>query len=350
MPDFHSLALSTNFIVLVSSAIVVWGAGIRLARYTDGIAEATGMGRALAGFLLLGGITSLPELSSSLTAAYRGYGTLAISGLLGSVAINVLLLAFADVLIGRKALTSVIAHPATLLQGMLGILLLGVVLAGIIVGEVELSGVGLWSMSLAPLFFFAVWLSSHQENDPSWVPIGHASQPEAVTVANEEGISSSRPELMPLVTRTVVAGLVILVAGIFLAETGAAVAEKTGLGTGLVGFALIGLSTSLPEISSVVGAVRLRRYELAFGDIFGTNLFDLFIIPIADLAYHGPILASAGRFEAIAATVGIIMTAIYVIGLLNRRAVTLLRFGYDSLAVMIVFVGGLLVLNAARAL
>ena len=173
MPDFHALPLSFNIALLVASAGIVWFAGTRLARYADGIAEATGMGHALAGFLFLGGVTSLPELASSVTASLEGFGTLAISGLLGSIAINVLLLAFADAILGRDALTSTVAHPATLLQGLLGILLLGVLIAGITIGEVELLGLGVWSATMVPLFAIAVWLSSRLENRPTWVVADH---------------------------------------------------------------------------------------------------------------------------------------------------------------------------------
>ncbi|MHA1158499.1 MAG: sodium:calcium antiporter, partial [Alphaproteobacteria bacterium] len=121
-------------------------------------------------------------------------------------------------------------------------------------------------------------------------------------------------------------------------------------GSGLFGFVFIGLTTSLPEISSMIGAARLKRYELAIGDIFGTNLFDLLLIPVADLAFRGPLLASAGRFEMLAATLGAVLTAIYVIGLINRRNRTILRMGYDSALVVVVYFGGLLLLNSVRPL
>ncbi len=97
-------------------------------------------------------------------------------------------------------------------------------------------------------------------------------------------------------------------------------------------------------------AARLKRYELAIGDIFGTNLFDLLLIPVADLAFRGPILASAGQFEALAAALGIVLTSVYVIGLINRRNRTIARIGYDSLIVIVIYAGGLLLLNSVRPL
>ncbi len=343
MIDFRGLPLPVNIAVLLVSAVIVWGAGTRLAHVVDAIAEKTGLGRVFAGFLLLGGVTSLPELATVTTAASSGHAHLALSSILGSVSTNVLLLALADAVLGRDALTSVVAHPATLLQGALGILLLAVVAAAINVGEVSLLGLGAWSAALVPLFALAVWITSLYENRPTWIVAEGVPIP---GLAPAEAAEIGLP-LRGLMARATVAGVTILVAGYLLAQTGDAFAVQTGIGESMVGFVLIGLATSLPEISSMVGAVRIHRYELAIGDIFGTNLFDLLLIPIADLAYGPqPILGSAGRFEVIAVLLGIVLTSIYVVGLLDRRNRTILRMGYDSLAAIIVFGIGLLFLQA----
>jgi len=72
----------------------------------DLLAEKTGLGHVFAGMMLLGGITSLPELANVTTASVLGNPSLAINNLLGSAAINVVLLAAADAIVGRKAVTS----------------------------------------------------------------------------------------------------------------------------------------------------------------------------------------------------------------------------------------------------
>lgn len=337
--------------IFIATAAVVWISGTRLSRYVSAIATRTGMGHVFAGFLLLGCVTSLPELASSVAASFGNHPQLALNGLLGSVATNVVLLAVADAVLGRDALTSVVAHPATLLQGALGILLLGVVAAAIAVGDVKVFGIGVWAAALLPLFAVAVWMSSRNENRPTWIVADRVrfTAPEGEAVADDKGGGSGELTLSRLILRTAIAGVVILVAGYLLAGCGDAIAIETGLGSGLVGFLFIGLSTSLPEISSMVGAIRLRRYEMAIGDIFGTNLFDLALIPVADLAYRpGALLATAGRFEAVATALGVILTAIFLIGLIERRNRTYFKMGYDSLAAIIVYAIGLIILNQVR--
>ncbi len=116
--------------------------------FVDGIASHMGLGAAFSGMLLLGGITSLPEIATVSTAAWTGNPSLAVNNLLGSAAINVLLLAVADAAIGRDALTSVVAKPSTLLQGTLGMLLLTTVAIAATVGDVAVVGLGAWTTAL----------------------------------------------------------------------------------------------------------------------------------------------------------------------------------------------------------
>ncbi len=100
-----------NAAVFAVAGFVVWGAGTRLAVLVDGIARRSGIGHAFLGMLLLGGITSLPEVATVASASYVGNASLAVNNLLGSAAINLVLLAIADAILGRDALMSVVLKP-----------------------------------------------------------------------------------------------------------------------------------------------------------------------------------------------------------------------------------------------
>lgn len=343
---FDNLPIWLNCGIFAASAVVVWLAGSRLAIYVDGIADQTGIGQAFTGMLLLGGITSLPEIATVTTASWTGNAPLAVNNLLGSASINILLLAIADAVLGRSALTSVIGKPATLLQGTLGMMLLAAVAGVVLVRDIPIAGVGLGSTILIALCFTSLWLSSGYERRHVW------------TVVDDEPNTGDRPDednreegemhkqtLCALIIKTAIVGALILGAGFLLSQTGDAIAKQTGLGASLVGLVLVGFATSLPELSSIIAAVRIRRYEMAVGDIFGTNLFNIALIFVADLAYaKGPVLAQAGAFEAVAALVGLILTGIFVVGLLERKDKTAMRMGYDSLAVIVLYVAGLVML------
>jgi cation:H+ antiporter len=150
-------------------------------------------------------------------------------------------------------------------------------------------------------------------------------------------------------TLSIATGTVILVAGWALAATGDALSEQTGLGASFVGFALVAASTSLPELSTTLGAVRRHNYEMAVANILGTNCLEVALFLLADALYRGgPILASADRSALFAGAIGMIVTAIFLVGLLERRDRTVLRMGIDSLAVLVTYIAGLFGLYMLR--
>ena len=85
---------------------------------------------------------------------------------------------------------------------------------------------------------------------------------------------------------------VILVASHFLAKSADTIAEKTGLGRSLIGMVLLATATSLPEMGTGISSITMfDAPDLAAGDAFGSNLFNLMIIGLMDLYWrNGPIL------------------------------------------------------------
>ena len=324
-------SLIVLFAILASAGAIVWYAGSRLTGLVDEIAKRTGIGQAFAGMLLLGGITSLPELATASTASLAGNPLLSINDLLGTSSINILLLVVCDMVYGKGPLTHRTYKPAPLMQGVLGMMLM----AGVAIATASVPiAIALASLLLAVACFQSLRISSRFENSNTW----QAMNPPESEPANDAGRAYSNLALGAL---TGLAGLAILLGGATLALTGGAIAEKSGLGASIVGFALVGFCTSLPELSSIIAALKMHRYQLAIGDIFGTNLFNIQIIFVADLFYRGgPALDSAGTFEVAAACLSVIMTGIFVVGMLERRDKTIWRMGVDSAFALIVFIGG----------
>jgi len=340
---FESLPLAANLAVFAAAAAVVWAAGTRIARYADAIATKTGLGRAFLGMVLLGGITSLPELAVAATAAVAGHPALTINDVLGSAALNVLIVAVADAVLGRDAITSVTASPRVMLQGVLGIGLFAMVAAATFAPDAPLLGASAWSWSLLFACAAALAVAAKADPDAAWEPVrrGRARTPKKA--------GDDRGPLGALVPKTLVAGAAIAVAGFALAKSGEALAEQSGLGTSFVGATLLAAATSLPEVSTVVGAVRLRQYEMALSDVFGTNLFNIAILFVVDLLYDGPpALAEAGAFAGVAALLALVLTAVYMAGMIERRDRTVARMGIDSLAASGLYAAGLVVLFMLR--
>lgn len=340
----ESLPLAANLAVFAAAAAVVWAAGTRIARYADAIATKTGLGRAFLGMVMLGGITSLPELAVAATAAVGGQPALTINDVLGSAAINVLIVAIADAVLGRDAITSVTASPRVMLQGVLGIALFAMVAAATFAPDAPLLGASAWSWSLLFACAAAFAIAAMADPDAAWEPVrrgGRARKPKKA--------DDGRGPLGALVPKTVAAGAAIAVAGFALAKSGGALAEQSGLGTSFVGATLLAAATSLPEVSTVVGAVRLRQYEMALSDVFGTNIFNIGILFVVDLLYDGPpALAEAGAFAGFAALLALLLTAVFMAGMIERRDRTVARMGIDSMAALGLYAAGVIVLFLLR--
>jgi cation:H+ antiporter len=340
--DFSSYPLWINATIFVVAAAFIWGAGTRLAGYADEVSRITGIGQALVGGVLMAGVASLPELATVVTAALGGSAPLAVNNMLGGVALQVAILAVGDAVLRRRALSAILPNPGVTLQAALGIGLLSVVAAGIVVGDRPILGVGAWSWLLAALYGLSMWLLAGERAAKAWRPAyGETGAPAP------EG--KPRDSLAKALAWIGLTGAVILVAGFVLTRSSEALAQQTGLGESFVGVLLLALSTSLPEVSSVIGAVRRRRYEMAFGDIFGTNLFDVALIFVADLVYPGPpVLGEVGTFSAFAALLAIAVTTVALIGILERRDTTVARLGVDSIAIVAIYLGGLVILYQLR--
>ncbi len=329
--------------IFFAAGVIVWIGGARLTHVLDAIAEKTGLGRLFVGMLLLGVITSLPEVANVITASANGVPQLAVNNLLGSAAINILLLALADAVIGRDAASSVVADPATLMMCALCMLVLALVAAAVTAGDTAVFGIGVFSASIAVFSVTAFALAMSYGKRAPWTLRDHSSDR-----AREAVAEVSKP-LRRLILISVVAAMAIFAAGYALSVTGDVIAQRTGLGEGFVGFMLIGVATSMPELSTIVTALKLRRHEMAFGQVLGTNFVNLSLFALADIVYPGgPVVNELGRFEVLSALLGLSLVGVFLVGLLERRDATILRMGYDSALVIVLFVGGAGLLYAVR--
>lgn len=328
--------ISVSVLVFLVAAAIVWWAGVRLPRFVLALSERTGWGQGLAGMLVLGGITSLPELATGTSAAILGAPMLSLNDILGSASLNLLLLALADTIIGDRPLTSIVARPVTLIQGVLGMMMFAILGLAIGMGEpVWIRPAGIWTTLLIIGVIVALLISDRSERHPMWqvVNLPKVNEPEDV-------IEEPMPARQTYIGLAALSAM-ILVSGIALANAGDAIARQTGIGFGPVGFVFLAFATSLPEASAIFGAMRAQHYQLAIGEIFGTNLFNLGIIFVIDLVASGPpIIGLAGAFEMSAAMLSLLLTGIFVLGLIERRNRTILRMGEDSLAVILIYVVG----------
>jgi cation:H+ antiporter len=319
------------WITFVLSAGVVVAAGIRLDRDGDVIAAGTGLGGMWIGAILLAAATSLPELATDSHAILQGHAPLAVGDLFGSSMANMAILALADQAVRKTRLLARVGINQALV-GALGICLTAIAAAGMLTQSgFALLGLG-WPVAAVGFGYVAGMRLHHltREEPPFRTP---------------EEVAAHRPS-RPAVRRAMVgvaaAGLVIFFAGRYLAASTAEIALRIGISQGFGGMLLLAITTSLPEATVTVASVRAGSYNLAVGNLLGSNCFNMAaLVPLDLLEGPGSLLAQAGPATLMGALTAILMTAMAVFNLVNRteRKIWLLEPG--PMLLLLTYVVGL---------
>lgn len=292
------------------TAAVIIVAGSFLTRFSDRIAGLTGLGRTLAGILLLAFATSLPELTIGANAALIGAVDLTAGDVLGSSLMNLLILAVLDLTHYSRGKMFSSTSAAHALGGGAAIVMTALVLLLLLArSEWSLFGwVGAETFVLAAGLMFCLRLLYLQQQ-----VIGEHE--DDIKVDETERDSNS---LRGAILGYLASAAAIFIAAPFLARSADHLAEQTGLGGTFVGSTLVALSTSLPEIVTTFAAVRRGALDMAIGNIFGSNVFNMAILAVVDLFQAGPLFAALSPTHALTAAWVILITAVAAICLLYR--------------------------------
>lgn len=334
------LPLPALLAVFLASASVIWFAGIQLSGTTDEIDSHFGLGQALGGLILLAIATNLPEIAIVSAAAVQHNFDIATGNILGGIAIQTLVLVALDGFgVPRRALTNATASLVQVLEGTLVISVLAVAIGatllpkGVVVGRIDPSAlliVLLWAGGL-----YIVRLAS--KGLPWEVTAG--ARPDGGARRRAEG----RKPRSTAVTLAIfaAAGVATLVAGIFIEGSGSAIASQVHLSGAVFGGTVLAAATALPELSTGLAAMRTEDFELAVSDIFGGNAFLPVLFFPATLLAGQSVLGNAAKTDAFLAVLGILLTAVYIVGLVVRPRRQYLRLGPDSLLVLILYAAGI---------
>jgi cation:H+ antiporter len=133
--------------------------------------------------------------------------------------------------------------------------------------------------------------------------------------------------------------LVTLSAAPVFAWAAKEVAEVTGLGTTFVGTWLVGLSTSLPELVASIAAVRIGAFDLAVGNLLGSNAFNVSILLWLDLAHPGAsIWTEASPTHVLSIVFGIVLMALGLAAIVYRAKKRFAMLEPDSALIVLTYV------------
>ncbi len=335
-----------NLFFFLIGAIAIWISGTKLAIYADEIGERTKVSKAFIGAFLLAFTTSLPEVITTITASALDNPKLAVNNLIGGVPLQTCMLAIVDLFFVRGSSLSYLTPTVSLvLTGVFLIIQLGFIVFAYSFGEItSIFGVGIWPITF--FIFYIVMLKalhSHQ-NAEKWIPVDLPSREVAKKLPFQKNITKL-PNLA-LGIYFFIACSIVLVAGWDVAYFADTLSTQVGISSSFVGATFVALATSLPELSTTYGAIKIKAYTMAFANIFGSNTLMMAVFLIADIAYRkGSIVASLDKPSLLMAASGIIVTCIYLWGILARQKKKIFMMGFDSLLVLVVYILSLIALT-----
>ena len=320
-----------TWVQFVGCLAVIGVAGVRLSRYGDAIADKTGLGGTWVGVMMLGTVTSLPELVtgvSSVTVA--GVPEIAVGDVLGSCAFNLLLLVMLDLFYRQESVYTRASH-GHVLGGGFGVILLGVVgfalLWSALGGVPVLAHVGIYTPAIFLLYAIALRT------------VFLYSQRTLAEYAGEEPDRYPQLSLSQTLWRYLGAALFVVGAAVWLPFIGERLAATMGWHQSFVGTLFVAFVTSVPELVVTFAAMKLGALDMALGNLVGSNLFNIMILGVDDLFYTtGPLLAHVSIVHTATALTAMAMTGIAIVALLyHPRKRVLHTVGWASVLLAAVF-------------
>ena len=131
--------------------------------------------------------------------------------------------------------------------------------------------------------------------------------------------------------------VIVLIFGVLLETTSDVIATHYNINGIIFGATILALVTSLPEISGGLAFVKTKTYQPIISDLFGGNAFLPVLFLMATLITNDSILPKAHNMDIYLTSVSIIITLIYIIGMVLKLPSRKKGLGIDSWVVLIVY-------------
>lgn len=314
-------------VIFSASAVAVYFLGALLAKYGDVLATLTGWGRLFVGSILVAVATSLPELSTNISAVGLPVPNpeLALGNVFGANMVNMFTLAMVALLFGGKRFLQRVAPEQGYLIVLAAIMTgLGVLFAGIRL-EVGLGQIGLSSLVLLVVYVVGM-------------RVVYVKRPQEAG-----GVQEEAPD-MTLGRAWFMFGLVsagVIAAGFFLAFSVDRIADITGVASSTLGILAVSVVTTMPEAATTIAAARMGAADLGVGNIYGSCVFNITILAFADPFYRqGIIVNQADPAHFVAGGIAIVLILVGLVLILQRNRIhRLVAAGSLGLMAVVYMVG-----------
>lgn len=279
--------------MLIGGLVLLVAGGELLVRGAVRVATGLGVSPLVVGLTVVAFGTSAPELVTSVQAALAGAPGIAYGNIVGSSIANILLIG------GLSALIVPFAVASEALKRD------GVVMLAAIIAFAVVAALMPFDRVVGAIFVLAlvtyVYLTFRMELAPDATDHGAVFDKSLALQESDSGLVPSLEIRRSLIVSSVIliAGLgLILVGGRLLVDGAVSLARDLGISETVIGLTIVAIGTSMPELVTSVIAGLKRQGDVAFGNIVGSNIYNVLGIGGATaLMAPGPVPAELVRFD-----------------------------------------------------
>ncbi len=333
-------SLPVAIAAFTGAALLTVPGGVRLSRVGDVLADRTGLGEALFGGLFFGAVISASGIVMSCVAAAQDHPSMAYSNAVGGIAAQTAALVLVDMIYRRANLE----HAAASLPNIM----FCVVLTVMLVFSVALGHVSQWtffaihpgSIALFAIYVVGFYIARGVHHSPQWLP----KQTRETVEDRPDDHGSDRSDRSLWIEFTLV-GLAVAGGGWVIATAAGSFVVHGGLDESFVGAALMGIVNALPELVTAIAAIRRGALTLAVAGVLGGNTFDVLNLSFSDMAYRkGSIYGAARNDDVLLTLTATLMVVVLMGGMIGRERRGPAAIGVESLMVLLLWLGVLVVL------
>lgn len=295
------------------------------------ISEKTNIEQGVIGVFFLAIATSFPEIVTGAAAVYSlGRVGLGYGDIIGSVVVNLMILAALDYVSGKgrilRGISGLNRITNLFVLAVIGIVLFSAVLRYSGISLPVFMRLGAECLIITVIYFLYLFSIGKKEHSKGKQVYADVDEP-----------------VWKIWSKFALLLIVVMFLGAWMAHVGEKIVVTTGLSQTFTGTFFLGLATSLPEIIVSFVAIRAASADMAIGNIIGSNLFDVCIIPFLDLLTEKPILGMLSRGQILATVIALILTGIVAFSAVIKRD-TASRVNWDTGSIFAIGLAGFVLL------
>lgn len=262
---------------ILGCLLLAWGAD-RFIAGSVGIAKRFGLSQLVIGVVLIGFGTTFPEIVVAVIASVHHKPDLAIGNAVGSCITNI------GLVLSLTLCVTPILVQSSLLKREFPVLLIISTIVGLLLYQQDLTRLdGL--LLLVVLAFYLYFLMALAPKD---------KQIKQVVIEEANTVSAKVPLRLSIAVMWWFVGLILLfVSSELIVDAASRVARWLHVSDLIIGLTIVAIGTSLPELAATIITAKNKQYDIAMGNIIGSNVFNILAV-LAVPALISPSKLSAG--------------------------------------------------------